>query len=466
MPEEETERGKNSNIELLMGDYRTSFLKLAWPMILSMALTMLYNLVDSIWVAGLGADALAALGFTAPLYMILVALGNGIGVGANSVIARYIGAKDHFTASNAAVHSLVLAIIVSIAGAILMYFILSPVLELMGASGANLEYGVEYGRVIFTLMIAFVYMNVSTGILRGEGDVKRAMYVMVATGILNIILDPIFIYGFNLGIVGAAWTTVFSATISCIVLLYWTLIKKDTYVQISFRGFSFDRSLLYKILNVAIPSTAEVIIVSALGITINYILALTSGAAAVAVYTVNFRLIQMGMIPLSGFGQALLTLTGASFGSKRFKRLQDTYFYAIEIGFIAGVAISLVLYFGAPYICQVFAYSESAELLPQMVDALHIFCFWLVGASFGILGAMLFQGLGKGFTSLTLTFIRMYLLQVLFSWIFAVTFSFADYGVYFGMVLGCLAGGLINFSYASYYVRKQRREHENDASVS
>ncbi len=435
-------------------------------MILSMALSMLYNLVDSVWVAGLGADALAALGFISPLYMIVVALGNGIGVGANSVIARHIGAKDYPGASNTAVHSLVLAIIVSIAGAILMYFILTPLLEMMGASGTSLEYGIEYGRIIFILMIVFVYMNVCTGILRGEGDVKRAMYVMAFTGLVNIVLDPVFIYGFNLGVVGAAWTTVISATLSCVVLLYWTMIKRDTFVQISFRGFSFDRSLLFKILNIAIPSTAEVIIISALAMTLNYILALTSGAAAVAVYTVDYRLVQIGMVPISGIGQALMTLTGASFGAKNFKRLQDTYMYSIRVAFIVAVIVSLVLYVGAPYLCQIFAYSESAELLPQMVDALHILCFWLLGTAFGILGTMLFQGMGKGFTSLTLTFIRLYLLQVIFSWILAVTLSYADFGVYTGKVLGGIMGGLISFAYASYYVRKQRKEYEENASES
>ncbi len=463
---EETERGKHSNIDLIMGDYKSGLFRLAWPMMISMILTMVYNLVDSVWVAGLGADALAAIGFISPIFMILVGLGSGIGVGANSTIARFIGAKDYKSASNTAMHSLILSIIVSIAGAIIMYILLPVILSAMGASGTNLQFGLDYGRILFTLMIVFIYMNVATGILRGEGDVKRSMYAMATTSVINIVLDPIFIYGLNLGIKGAAWATIISAVISCIILFYWTMIKSDTFVDINFKYFSYSKSILYKILNIAIPSTSEMIILSALGICINYILALTSGADAVAVYTVNFRLLQIGMIPLIGFGEALLTLTGASYGARKFKRLEDTYHYAIRVAVVVAIVLSVVLYLVAPYLCQIFAYSESAALLPQMVESLHILCFWIVGTAFGSLGAMLFQGMGKGFISLILTIIRSFLGEVAFSFLFAIILGFSDLGVYYGTTIGCLVGGLISFVYASQYIKRQRKYYEKGEHIS
>ncbi len=460
---ESTNEETNSNIDLIMGDYRSSLLKLAWPMTLSMALSVVYNIADSVWVAGLGADSLAAIGFISPIFMILVGLGSGVGTGANSVMAEYIGAKDYKNASNAALHSLVLTIVISIVGAIVMYALLPFILEAMGASGVSLADGLSYGKIIFVFMIVFVYSNVATGTLRGEGDVKRAMYALAVTAILNIILDPIFIYGLGLGIDGAAWATVLSAFVSCLVLFYWTMIKKDTFIDYSPQNYKTDRRIYAKILNVAIPSTSEMVIMSGLGIVINYILAVTSGAAAVAVYTVNYRLLQLGEVPFIGIGQALLTLTGASIGAKKYRRVIDTYFYAIRIALIVSVIIAIIFYFGAPYICQIFAYGSSGHLLPEIVSSLHILCFWLIGSSLGILGSTLFQGMQKGFHSLMLTIIRAFLLEVVFSWVLAITFAWANWGVYYGVSIGCIIGGIISFLYASRYLETRDPIQEETA---
>lgn len=133
----EKTKGKNSNIELLTGDHKTAIKKLAWPMMVSMFLIMAYNLADSIWVAGLGSDALAAIGFITPLFMILVGLGNGIGAGANSMIARFIGAKNVPEANNTALHSLMLTILISVLGSVAMYFLLPSLLEIMGAGSSK-----------------------------------------------------------------------------------------------------------------------------------------------------------------------------------------------------------------------------------------------------------------------------------------------------------------------------------------
>ena len=238
----EKHKGNNSNIELLTGDYKIAIKKLAWPMMVSMFLIMAYNLADSIWVAGLGSDALAAIGFITPLFMILIGLGNGVGAGTNSMIARFIGAKNLPEANNTALHSLVLTVIISVLGSIAMYFLLPTLLELMGA-GSAMELALEYGVIVFTFMIIFIYSNVGTAILRSEGDVKRAMYVMAITAIFNIILDPIFIYVLDMGIMGAAWATVLSGFISCLVLIYWMHIKKDTFLNLEFVNFHFEKYL-------------------------------------------------------------------------------------------------------------------------------------------------------------------------------------------------------------------------------
>ncbi|MBR0471388.1 MAG: MATE family efflux transporter [Methanosphaera sp.] len=451
-------KGKNSNIELLTGDYKVAIKKLAWPMMVSMFLIMAYNLADSIWVAGLGSDALAAIGFITPLFMILVGLGNGIGAGANSMIARFVGAKNIPEANNTALHSLVLTVIISILGSVVMYLILPSLLQIMGAGTAT-QQALEYGGVVFTFMIIFIYSNVGTAILRSEGDVKRAMYVMAITAIFNIVLDPIFIYILGLGIMGAAWATVLSGFISCLVLLYWMHIKKDTFLNLEFKNFHYENSIVWGILNVAIPSTAENLIFSALGIIENYFLVLVSGTIAVATYTAGMRLIQLSMIPLMGFGTALLTVAGASYGARNYQKLQDSFFYTLKLGLIVSTIMAIVFYFFAPQISMVFAYSSSASLAPRIAQLIQIMIIFIYAVCLGMVSAMMFQGVGKGFTSLILTFIRALLLEVVFSYVFGVLFGWGEQGIYYGVVLGGFLGGIISFIWANVYLRRLRNNY-------
>ncbi len=453
------ERGNNSNIKLLTGDYKIAIKKLAWPMMVSMFLIMAYNLADSIWVAGLGSDALAAIGFITPLFMILIGLGNGIGAGANSMIARFIGAKNVAEANNTALHSLVLTLIISVLGSIAMYFLLPSLLELMGA-GTSTQQAIGYGGIVFTFMIIFIYSNVGTAILRSEGDVKRAMYVMAITAIFNIILDPIFIYVLNLGIEGAAWATVFSAFLSCLVLIYWMHIKKDTFLNLEFKNFKYENSITYGILNVAIPSTAENLIFSALGIIENYLLVLVAGTIAVATYTAGMRLIQLSMIPLMGFGTALLTVAGASYGARNYQKLQDSFFYTLKLGLMVSTVMAIIFYFFAPQISMLFAYSSSASLAPRIAVLIQIMIIFIYSVCLGMVSAMMFQGVGKGFTSLFLTFIRALLLEVVFSYIFGVVMGMGEQGIYYGVVTGGFIGGIISFIWANFYLRRLKRNYK------
>ena len=191
---------KNKNIEVITGDPKRAIRKLSVPMMVSMLLIMMYNLADSIWVAGIGSGALAAIGFITPLFMVLVGLGNGIGSGANSLIARYIGADNYGQANNAGLHAIILSIVVSLIFTVIMTVLMVPILQLMGA-GDTIGYALDYGYIIFGFLFIFVFSGVLSAIFRSEGDMRRATIAIAVTAILNIILDPIFIYVLDLGIV-------------------------------------------------------------------------------------------------------------------------------------------------------------------------------------------------------------------------------------------------------------------------
>ena len=445
---------KSKNIEMITGDPKKAIIKLALPMMLSMLLIMMYNLADSIWVAGLGADALAAIGFITPLFMVLVGLGNGIGAGANSLIARNIGAKNYDGANNAALHGIVLSIIVSVIFTVLIEALMVPILQFMGA-GETIGYAMDYSYIIFGFLFIFVYSGVASAIFRSEGDMRRATIAIAVTAIMNIILDPIFIYTLNFGIAGAAWATVISATLSCVIMSYWIWGKKDLYLDLSFKNFNYSSKLMIDTLQVAIPSTLENVVFSALAVIINSMLVMAAGTTAVAVYTASMRIVQLCMIPLIGLGTAVLTVAGVAYGAHNYKNLQTAHSYSIKVGFAISIALGVIMYVFAPQIASIFAYtSASATLAPEIASALSVLTLFVLAIPHGMMSAMVFQGVGKGTYSLLITLARSLIMESVFAYIFCFMFGWGVSGVYAGVVFGCFVGGTLGYIWAKFFIRK------------
>jgi putative MATE family efflux protein len=450
-------KDKSKNIEMITGDPKKAIVKLALPMMLSMLLIMLYNIADSIWVAGLGADALAAIGFITPLFMVLVGLGNGIGAGANSLIARYIGANNYKQANNAALHGIVLSIIVSVIFTVLIEVLMVPILQFMGA-GNTIQYALDYSYIIFGFLFIFVYSGVASAIFRSEGDMRRATIAIAVTAILNIILDPVFIYILNFGIAGAAWATVISATMSCLVMSYWIWGKRDLYLDLSWKNFDYQSYIMLDTLQVAIPSTLENIVFSALAIIINSMLVMADGTTAVAVYTASMRIVQLAMIPLIGIGTAVLTVAGVAYGAHNYKNLQTAHSYSIKLGFAVSIALGIVIYIFSPQIASMFAYtSASSTLAPEIARAISVLTLFVLAIPHGIMSSMMFQGVGKGVYSLLITLLRSLILESVFAYIFCFIFGWGVVGIYAGVIMGCFVGGTVGYIWAKLFIREFKK---------
>lgn len=447
---------KSKNIEMITGDPKKAIIKLSIPMMISMLLIMLYNIADSIWVAGLGADALAAIGFITPLFMVLVGLGNGIGAGANSLIARFIGAKNYAQANNAGLHAILLSVIVSVIFTIIIEAFMVPILQFMGA-GNTIQYAMDYSYIIFGFLFIFVYSGVASAIFRSEGDMRRATIAIAVTAIMNIILDPVFIYVLNFGIAGAAWATVISATMSCVVMSYWIWGKKDLYLDLSLKNFNYQPALMIDTLQVAIPSTLENIVFSVLAIIINSMLVIADGTTAVAVYTASMRIVQLAMIPLIGIGTAVLTVCGVAFGAHNHENLKTAHSYSIKIGFVVSISLGIVIYIFSSQIATMFAYtSASATMAPQIANAISVLTLFVLAIPHGIMSSMMFQGVGKGIYSLLITLLRSLILESVFAYIFCFIFGWGVVGIYAGVIFGCFVGGTVGYLWAKFFIRKFR----------
>ena len=454
----------DKRISMITGDPKKAIRALSMPMIISMFLLMAYNLADSIWVAGLGPNSLAALGFITPVFMIVIGLGNGLGAGASSLIARCIGAENKNGADNAAIHSVILTVSLSAVLTVLTLIFLPNILMAMGA-GETLGLATAYGQIVFGGLIFLIFSSVASGILRAEGNVKRPMYAMAATAILNIILDPIFIYYFGWGVAGAAWATVISSAISSSLMVYWLLLKRDTYVSFSKDDFKPSRKVLKNILAVGLPASAESFVMSVLGIVLNLMLVITGGPEAVAVYTAGWRIVMLAMIPPIGIGTATITVAGAAYGARKYKNLSTALSYAAKLGVGVALFTGVITYFFAGYIASIFAYSpESAFLAPSIASFLQVMCLFFVIVPLGITASSVFQAMGKGVTSLILTVIREVMFISVFAYVFAFTLGFGSAGVWWGIVVGGACGCAIAYLWANRHINGLRRNYVIDSS--
>ncbi len=445
---------KNDNVEMITGDPKNAIVKLAIPMTLSMLLIMMYNIADSIWVSGLGADALSAIGFVTPLYIILVGLGNGVAAGTNSLISRSIGAENYPQANNAALHGILLSIVISVICTVIIIVFMVPILEILGA-GSTMQYALDYIYVIFGLLFAFVFEELLSAIFRSEGDARRATGAIAVTAVVNMVLDPLFIYVFNMGIAGAAWATVLSSILSCVIMGYWIWIKKDLYLDLNLKNFNFQMGLITDNLQVAIPSTFESLIFSALAIIINFMLVMSAGHIAVGVYSVAMRVVQFATLPLIAIGTAVVTVAGVAYGADNPKNLNETLSYSIKISFLISIVMVAIMFIFSPQIALLFSYTEaSSNLAHQIAGALSILCFFTLTVPLGIMSTMMFQGVGKGVHSFIITLFRSLVFDSLFAYLFGFVFGWGLNGIYAGVIFGSFVGGILGYVLDKNFIRK------------
>lgn len=443
-----------AGIALLMGDPKKAIIRLSGPMIAAMLLMSTYNIVNAIWVAGLGSDALAAVGFVTPLFMILIGLSNGLGAGVASVISRRIGAKDKAGADNAAVHAILLVLILSAVLTVPLILLTGPIVALFGA-GDTAGLATEYGQIIFLGMILILFTNIGYAILRAEGDAKRAMYVMGASSLLNIVLDPLLIYTAGMGIAGAAWGMILSLIMVSSVLLYWFYGKKDTYVTLSFAAFSWDKKTMRDILGVGLPASVEFFLMSILAIFINGLLVATAGTDAVAVYTAGWRVIFFAIIPMIAIATAVISVAGASYGARQFEKIRIAHSFSILLGIAIAIVISIITFVFAPQIATIFTYSpDSAHLAPGIAAFLAIMCLFYPFVPPGVMSGAVFQATGKGMTSLVITVLRNLVFIAVFAYLFGIVFGWGEHGVWWGIVAGDILGGTVAYLWARYYISR------------
>ncbi len=445
-------QNQTKGVKALLGDPKKAILTLSLPMIVAMVVQTLYNLINRIWVSGLGTEAAAAVGFAFPLLFMGTAIATGLGVGGGSAISRKIGAKDKKGGDIAAVHTLIFMVIVALAYAIPLFVFAEDIFRLIGAGEATATASL-YARIIYSASIVWFFTSIATALLRSEGDAKRSMLAMILGGILNAVLDPIFIYVFGWGVPGAAIASVISMCVSALLLFYWLFFKKNTFLSFPFRGFHFDKQIIKDIFAVGFPASLLQLSMAIMLFLMNIIVEHISGTDGVAVFSAGWAVAMTASMPLLGMATAVVSVTGAAYGACEYKKLDIAHLYALKIGILIETSIAIATFIFAPFITHAFTTSpDMVHLGDEITTFLRIICIYYPATAFGMLSSSLFQGVGKGLYSLIVTILRTIILIVPLAWLFGVTLGWGLPGAWWGLVIANIIGSAITFIWAKLYV--------------
>ncbi len=444
-----TDNNITEGVKNLLGEPRRAILKLSTPMIIAMLVHAFYNIADGFWVAGLGADALASVGLFFPFFFIIIALGMGIGIGGSSAISRRIGSNDKKEADNTAEHTIILGFIVSIVISISAFPFLDDIMKAFSGENRQVaEMATDYSKIFFLGTPILIFSNIASSILRGEGDAKRAMYGILLGSVLNIILDPLFIYTFKLGVAGAAIASVLSMAVSSLLFIYWMFSKKDTYLDISIQNFKYNGKILGEILSVGIPSTLAQLSMSISMIVLNKIVVLVGNTDGIAVFTSGWRIVMVATTPILGLATGVTAVAGAAFGAKNEKKLRIAYLYSVKFGVLIELVAAFLVFFFTEEISYIFTYSKgAARISEELIGFLKITTLFYLVVPPGILTSAMFRGIDKGFNSLIVTLIRTFVFQIPLAYILGTYLDFGLTGVWWGIVSGNVIATIFTFSW-------------------
>ncbi len=382
--------------------------KLVWdyalPAIVGTMVNATYNIVDRIFIGqGVGALAISGLAITFPVMNLTAALGMLVGAGAASRISINLSKKNPERAEKILGNSFLLNIVLNLVFMTLLMIFLEPILMAFGASEDTFPYARDYLQVILPGNI-FMTMTFSfNNMMRASGYPKKAMYTMLIGAALNIILDPIFIFVFGMGIAGVAWATVISMFIGMLFVMYH-FTRKTTTLRLRRKNMRFERDILIAIVSIGLSPFLMQLAASAVAVLMNTSLKLYGGDLAIGAFGILNSMFMIIVMFVIGLNQGLQPIIGYNYGAETYSRVKETFYYGIKI---ATVVTSLGFVFGM-FFPRLFAqaFTSDVELLDLAENALRIaiVAFPLVGFQVVISGY--FQSIGQAKKSIAMSLSR------------------------------------------------------------
>ena len=376
------------------------------PMMASMMVMALYNIVDSIFVARIGEDALAALSLAFPIQNLMIAVSVGIGVGINAVLSRALGAKDQQAVTRASMNGCFLLVVCSVVFMLLGATVIRPFFQSQTDISSIIDYGVTYTSIVTIGCFGLFVQVLCERLLQSTGRTVGVMILQATGAIVNIILDPILIFGLfglpAMGVAGAALATIIGQWIAAGLGIYLNL-KKNPEISLELRGFQLHGATIRRILAIGVPSVVMQSIGSIMNFCMNQIL-IAFSSTAVAVFGVYFKLQSFVFMPIFGLNNGSVPIVAFNYGAKRADRMVQTIKYSVTAA-VAIMVAGMALFQAFPEQLLMF-FDASGEMMRIGVPALRIISlhFPIAGICIGI--GSVFQALGYSVYSMIISLIR------------------------------------------------------------
>lgn len=347
------------DLETMLGEPRRAVIAMAVPLIISYAVAQVNTFADTAWCAGLGSDASTALASVMPFYWIVSGIGTGIGVGSAAAIARHLGRGERGEAESLVVQTIILSVVIGIACTPLIFLSVDPLLELMSLGGVDHLCREYILPVVFSCTV-FVLNGAVAGLLRSEGAAGKSMAVLVAGAVMNMILDPVLIYGLGMGLSGAAYATIASTAASTAPGFWWYLSGRMN-LSMDFRSFGIRTDQMADILSVGVPRMVEMFFISSLSIVQRIIMIPKIGVMASAMYSVPWTYVSMIIVISQAIGAALVPICSASVGARDPDKAEMAYRHGMKVALASMSAMAFAGLILADYLVMPFTMDGSLE---------------------------------------------------------------------------------------------------------
>lgn len=413
------------------------------PLLLGNLFQQLYNAVDSVVVGNyIGAQALAAVGSSAPVINLLVSFFMGLAVGAGVIISRYFGARKKEELHIAVHTSLALTFAAGLVMTLIGVLISPYVLQWVGTPSDVMESSVLYLRIYFLGILSVMVYNMGSGILRAVGDSRNPLYFLIVSSVTNIILDMLFVIVFHMGIAGVGWATLIAQTISAVLTMLLLMRTKEEY-QVKLKHIRFHKHMLYEIVRLGLPSGMQNAIVSFSNVIVQSNIN-AFGSLAMAGCGSYTKIDGFAILPVMSYSMALTTFTGQNMGAKKYDRVKQGAKTGILMSVITIVCISALLLMLGPNVLAIF--SSDPTVIKYGLYMMHVlapgYIFLAISHAFnGIIR-------GAGITTVPMIVMVTCWCGLRMAWILTSVPLFHDIGVVFmGWPLTWIASSLWLFLY-------------------
>ncbi len=443
---------------LTEGHILKSLIALSIPIIFANILQTAYQLTDTFWVGRLGTAAVAAVSISFPIIFLFISLGGGLAMAGTILVAQYKGKDDKKAVDHITSQTLIMVVFISVILAAIGY-VLSPFfISLMGAEPNVFSIAASYMKISFIGMIfMFTYM-VFQSLMRGVGDVKTPMYIVLVTVLLNLIIDPLFIFGYGFipafGVTGAAIATIGTQGIAAIIGIA-LLIKGKHQIQLHLNDLKPDVPLIKKMFKLGFPASIEQS-TRALGMSAMTFLVATFGTLSLAAYGIGSRILSVVIIPALGLSMATSTLVGQNMGAGKISRAEKITKLSALFGFIILTIVGIIIFLFAKQISAIFI---PGELETIQSSALFIkimaLTFGFIGIQMALNGA--FSGSGNTMISMVLSIVSLWVLRFPIAYLISMHTHFAEVGIWIAFPAANVIAAIITVIWFSKGTWKQKK---------